>query len=388
MEKPTDNEKCISILALRTLNCSQDEVANVLHCSKRIVGEVEQWIYKCDLEEASRLCDDQSLRRLVGREFPGLEEISNELLIKAGQLTSEDILRHYREDFALVRPMQDPITIKTKGEHQSRLRNLLVEWMKQLPPPLRLPYLITQGWLRDEMPKERIYEILEQANTTKLFEDALEQQEMVLHSSKEYCLPVENDPEFANLRQHLADYPVVDNYDTLKRQSAELSFDYGILIGTITETLSTGILQQHYGEELPAIISYEELVRISSHSKSSATIIGTILSCDLLAFALNLISESYRATFGNSLRETRSVMALALSYMVQNHSQLSSDLTSLGIILWNDQNDPIQVQKKLREILLKVGRSQKVYDELLADFQSILSEEHFPGQCSICSLGS
>jgi hypothetical protein len=384
MERPTDNEKCISILALRTLDCSQDEVANILHCSKRIVGEVEQWIEHCDLDEAVHVCDNQALRRLVGREFPSLEELSPELLIKADRLTGEDILRHYRADFIHPLPKQDTLMIEAEKKHLSALRNLLAEWMKQLPPPSKLPY-VTQLWLTDEMPKERLYEILEHPNTTKLFEDFIDLKERAHPLTKDYHFPIESAPDFANLCQHLADYLVVYNYNAFKRQFTELAFRYGILVETITQSISAGVFRQYYGEKLSAISSYDEMVRASLNSRTSATIIGTMLSCDLLASALNSISKSWRANFGVSLRETRAAMALALSYMVENHSQVSSDLTNLGRILRNDRDDPIQLKKRIREILQGVGRSQKLYDKLQTDFQSLLNKEPFPGQCSVCS---
>ena len=76
------------------------------------------------------------------------------------------------------------------------------------------------------------------------------------------------------------------------------------------------------------------------------------------------------------------MMALALSYMVQNHSQLISDITNLGKTLCNDKNDPMHLQRRIRKILKGLGKSQQIYDKLRADFQSILNEEPYSGQCS------
>jgi hypothetical protein len=124
MKIPTDYEKCLSILVLRTLNLSQDEVASTVRCGKLTVSDVEQWIRRCPLVEAINLCDDQAIKRLVGRDFPGMKEISGEILVKAAQLVGEDILRHYREDFLAKQPAPDPLMREAKRKHILELRTI------------------------------------------------------------------------------------------------------------------------------------------------------------------------------------------------------------------------------------------------------------------------
>jgi len=50
-------------------------------------------------EEAARLCDDQAIKRIVGRELVYLKEVDAEVLVKAAQVTGDDILRHFRDDY-------------------------------------------------------------------------------------------------------------------------------------------------------------------------------------------------------------------------------------------------------------------------------------------------
>ena len=95
MKLPASYEKCLSILILRTLQLNQDAVASMVKCGKSTVVEVDQWVKKCPLDEAIYLCEDQTIQGLVDREFPWLEEISDDILVKASKVRGEDILRHY-----------------------------------------------------------------------------------------------------------------------------------------------------------------------------------------------------------------------------------------------------------------------------------------------------
>ncbi len=67
-------------MILRTLGLSQDDVKGIISCGKSTVVKLERLIRQCDLHEANKLCDDQAMKRLVEREFPRLEEISDDIL--------------------------------------------------------------------------------------------------------------------------------------------------------------------------------------------------------------------------------------------------------------------------------------------------------------------
>lgn len=96
-----DLARYLTIVILRTLGLNQDAVADLVHCGKRTVGEAEEWFATCPPGEAFALVDDQVIRRLVGREFPDMGLADNKL-IKAGQVSGDDILRYYGR----VRPHQ------------------------------------------------------------------------------------------------------------------------------------------------------------------------------------------------------------------------------------------------------------------------------------------
>ncbi|MFC1894191.1 hypothetical protein ACFLYR_09320 [Chloroflexota bacterium] len=77
-------------------------------------------------------------------------------------------------------------------------------------------------------------------------------------------------------------------------------------------------------------------------------------------------------------------MALALAYMVRDSGQLSADLTNLARILWDDRDDSMQVQAKVRDLLRRIERLQKFYDKLQGPFQLLRQGDHFPGKCPSC----
>ncbi|MFC2001574.1 hypothetical protein ACFLUZ_03600 [Chloroflexota bacterium] len=380
MKLPANYEICLSILILRTLNLSQDAVASMVRCGKSTVVEVEQRIRTCPLDEAINLCDDQAIQGLVGREFPGLEEISGDILVKAGKLHREDILRHYREDFIVQQPGEDPLSREAKDRHTLELRSTLTEWMNQLPPPSKLPYAM-KVWLTDEIPREWLYEISEPPDTAKLFDDALEDQEETLSPSRDFHLPIENTPAFANLLTHLTGHSIVGDIENLKEQSMKLTLDYGIMTGAIIQIISSTDFQQRYKQQLSTLNGYSEVARVVKASRTASYIIGAMLSCDLFALALTESSESFRIAFAKSLRETRAGLAIALACMVRDSSKLGSDLTNLAMILWDDST---QVQARVQDLLKRVKQLQQFYDELQTPFQLLLNEYPFPGKCSSC----
>lgn len=100
MDKPGDNEEIQLVAVLRFLGCSWDNVANALHIAKRRVGDIEDWIKAERLESVEAIFDDQALKRVIGRELPSLEEVEPQLLVRAGQVMADDILRHYRTDYS------------------------------------------------------------------------------------------------------------------------------------------------------------------------------------------------------------------------------------------------------------------------------------------------
>ena len=142
-------DEYLKILILRTLGLSQDDVAGLLHCAKQTVVNADKWFANCPQGEAFALVDDQGIRRLVGRDFPDMELSPNQL-IKAGQVTGDDILLHYsrvrpHEDRSAeeipslveVEPVArvDPVYVKLLERHWGRLREQAIAFRTQLLPP-------------------------------------------------------------------------------------------------------------------------------------------------------------------------------------------------------------------------------------------------------------
>jgi len=151
--KPAEVETIQLVAILRVLDCSQDQAASILHISKTTVWETEKWLKSAPLETVKGVFDDQALKRVVGRELPLLEEVEPRLLVRAGQVTADDILRHYRTDYppkAVQLEGQPPskpgsssaqeeamasLIEKRTNEHQDDLRQLVLDWREVLNVP-------------------------------------------------------------------------------------------------------------------------------------------------------------------------------------------------------------------------------------------------------------
>ncbi len=124
VDKPADTEQIQLVAVLRVLGCSQDTVASALHVGKAKVGAIEDWITKELLEHVQAIFDDQALKRVVGRELPPLEEVEHHLLVKSGQVTGDDILRHYRDDYVGQHQALAEQSSYVETPHKQKMREL------------------------------------------------------------------------------------------------------------------------------------------------------------------------------------------------------------------------------------------------------------------------
>jgi hypothetical protein len=165
----------------------------------------------------------------------------------------------------------------------------------------------------------------------------------------------------------------------------KLAFDYGILTGAISQTVSDTSFQRYYKRQPSTLKGYSEIVGAMSASKTTTHIIASMLLCDLFAHAvIEARSRTFPVSFAESLRELRAVMAIALEYMVRDSCQISTDLTNLASILWDDRDDSIGVQARVHDLLNRVEQLQQFYDELQEPFRLLLNEDPFPGKCPSC----
>lgn len=97
MEPPTDLQECVAILIPRTLRCSQEAAAGIVRRHKLVVPMVEHWFSKeITYPEAVKVCGDMGIKSAIHILLAPSEQIQHETLVKAAQLTSNDILRRYR----------------------------------------------------------------------------------------------------------------------------------------------------------------------------------------------------------------------------------------------------------------------------------------------------
>ena len=99
---PIASDQALAVLILRVLEQSQDAVGHHINKHKSTIGEVEKWfVNELNYLDAANFCDDQSIQRVVGREFVQYKDLDREILIKAVKIKGADILRRFRSSEAI-----------------------------------------------------------------------------------------------------------------------------------------------------------------------------------------------------------------------------------------------------------------------------------------------
>ena len=121
MKAPIDDlNKCLAILILDSVGCSQDDIAGILHCAKLTVGNVEIWFKELRREESLSFCNEQALKSAFWMNIiPSDQEISREKLACAAQATRDYILMHYGK-LKRKQPEQ-PLLMPLPQQHYARL---------------------------------------------------------------------------------------------------------------------------------------------------------------------------------------------------------------------------------------------------------------------------
>jgi hypothetical protein len=223
-----EKDERLKVLILRTLGLSQDDVAGMLHCAKQSAGEVERWFRDDMRGEAIDLLDDQRIKRLVGRDFPSLElEPTN--LIRAAQITADDILLHYGRastiDTASERLAVAPAYATRLEEHWERLRQVAANLREQLSPlPARI--LFSADVCRIVHAAAESGAPLPQGDRWRqVFDAPVEVREAVAGGQRtiEARLLVENEFLFPQLLSHLqAEFPESSQLATWKARLGEV----------------------------------------------------------------------------------------------------------------------------------------------------------------------
>ncbi len=92
MELPTDIDRCLAILVLRRVGCSQDMVASIIHCAKSTIGEVENWFSKqLSYSKAIELCSEAAIKGMIDIDLVPCDEVDKKLLEKVMRITPDMI---------------------------------------------------------------------------------------------------------------------------------------------------------------------------------------------------------------------------------------------------------------------------------------------------------
>jgi|GEM_PF-4068608 len=137
---------------LRAIGFLQKDTARITRCANQTVVDTERWLTKEDYHKVARICDDQSIKKMVAAEaiYWGLEA---EDLVKLDRLTQDDILRHYRADYLEIVDMSDPRFLK----HTADVLNLLDTYASQLRIGREPEYFLLPPKRETADDKERLY---------------------------------------------------------------------------------------------------------------------------------------------------------------------------------------------------------------------------------------
>ena len=95
MERPTDKNRSLSILILRSMPYTQDDVCDMLHCTKSLVVDVEKWFENISYQEAFSLCHDQAIKNSAYLDIGKAKNMDPAVTLSAIQVTKDFIFRHY-----------------------------------------------------------------------------------------------------------------------------------------------------------------------------------------------------------------------------------------------------------------------------------------------------
>lgn len=360
MEKRIDSEKCLAILVFRTLGCSQDEVASNVCCAKLTVVEAEQWIRTCALNEAVAFCDDQAIKRLVGREFPSLKEISHELLVKAGQLTGDDILRHYRRDYLHIKA-------KLEQDEKQEFLALLQRWREQAQflSPDELLRRFGLGALREDL----LRHMTDSQPVAKIYDAAKRHHAQSIPGPVKVLLGVEQEGLFHRLRQCLPDDPAWRVQDDWALAYGAYLEAFGSWSGDVEcdvrryLALALGEELRERGHEVPAGTDLLEQLKKEDISWAIyLKLAGLVVSCDILTLGIEeLPSNLLWFVQVDKLRILRSEAVNESTKLPKDFWLTQGDIGVMARLLWD--HEPA-IQEDTRNLLQKLQRVQAAQDDL------------------------
>ncbi len=136
MKRPTNAEKCLAILVLRSIGESVTNIVITLSCARYVVVNTGKWFEQLPYEHAVAFCDEAAITRAIERNKESFQQTRNGLPEKAAEVTADDILRHYRltdylEHQATIRQNMKKEALQ---KHFDAIRDLIERWREQLLP--------------------------------------------------------------------------------------------------------------------------------------------------------------------------------------------------------------------------------------------------------------
>ena len=215
MLPPIEANKALSILVLRTLGQSQDDVAQTVRCRKALVSSTQHWFREAlGYWDAVTFADNQTIKQIVAREF-GSYGLPEETLERARQATGDDVLRHFRiEDYLVNAPQgtrhRDPIQeqhyLEEIRSHWDSLSSLLgdLQGVGVFPPEAR--EILT--WIC-RYPKESEWPVSK--GSAHRCQDGV----------VSVTLSVKDEPEWECVNEHLSAHPVLAAVDAFEKATEQ-----------------------------------------------------------------------------------------------------------------------------------------------------------------------
>lgn len=190
---------------------SQATAAKAVGRANQVAVEAERWIKESPQVEVETVVgDDARIRRLVGRDFPGMGLIDS-VLLKAGQVTGDDILLRYGRKRSVDRRLE-PLDAESLRRHFTRLGYQAGAMREQLqvPKPMAIFSPDTCGMVISS----QISGVIPWSGPQwgSCFGTPLEWRQSTDEDeiSVQVKLPLELNDTFRNLRNHLsAEFPTI-----------------------------------------------------------------------------------------------------------------------------------------------------------------------------------
>ena len=363
MEK--EYEKWLSIYVLRTLRCTQSEAVSIIGCRNETAVEAERWIEACTLDEAIFFCDDQAVKEVVDQNFPTLarksDQLSLELLVKAGKLTGDDILRHYRRDYRGMR---------AKYEEQQRFLTLLEQWREQIQF-LSLDQLLDECWFKNwRTDLER--EVNEPEDIVRWHVQIHKRHRGKTPRPSAAMLPVESAISFKQLKRSYPDAQVwraQESWGEAYGIYMEAFFSWLAEVDYVAELVMGSKLKENVSGDLDSRVAdarrlIKELRRENRGAWLSLRLLTLAMACDLVVLGIQEQSpNAFWLSEAGKIRKLRDAIVFTSMKELPQDFWLTGEnrVHALAKSLW-DSYQP--VKEETTALLKALGRLQTAHNDV------------------------